>query len=176
MATIVISGQGLDGIVAQYRALPRQIDAAKRRAVSKVTRAIPGAAARMLAPVLGVAQKHIRGRLAAKVTNGEGVAWFGLNPLGVTQRGFGNLRQDKAGARAGRLAFKGAFVATMPSGHVAVFRRKGAARLPIATETIPMDTPATRAIVVAQARLAKERLAKVFGQELNYETRVKGAR
>lgn len=178
MSTIVISADGLGEVVARFGALPRKIESAKRRAINKVAKGVKSAAGKEIAGVVGVAQKVIKARIASRAAAGgrEGLVWFGLNPLSVTQSRFGNLRQAKTGARAGKLAFDGAFVASMPSGHRAVFRRYGKARLPIRTETLPLATPATQAIINAQAAKARERLAEVFAQELNYEVNVKGAR
>jgi hypothetical protein len=43
-------------------------------------------------------------------------------------------------------------------------------------ETLPLQTPAVRAIIAAQAVKARTRVAELLAQELNYEINVKGAR
>jgi len=179
MATLIIKAEGLDAVIDRFRAMPKQIERAKRRTVAKVAKSIASGAAKELAPAVGVAQKIIRRRISSKTyafgeRDTHGLVWFGLNPLGVTRRAFGTLRQTRAGAKAGQQAFAGAFVARMKSGHVAVFRRKNAARLPIRVEEVTLDTPATRAIVNAQARKARDQMAEVLARELNYEVNVRG--
>jgi hypothetical protein len=49
----------------------------------------------------------------------------------ITASKLGNMRQIRNGAKAGKLMFKGAFIATMPNGHKGIFRRKRSTSLPI---------------------------------------------
>ena len=68
-------------------------------------------------------RKAHRKRLFVRVTAGK-KGW----PLYLT----GKARQTKTGVRVSKVGLiRGAFIATMPSGHTGIFRRKGAGRLPI---------------------------------------------
>lgn len=175
---ITVSTEGLEEIIASFGALPAQIERAEVRAVNKTVDWLTRGVKRDLAASIGVAQRLLDDRVRGLKHGYHGIAagavWFGLNPVAITRRRFGTLTQTGRGARAGRLSFPGAFVATMRSGHQGVFRRVGAARLPIQEESLDIDTPAHRAILDAWAARAEERLANVLGQELNYEVNIKG--
>lgn len=175
---ITISTEGLEALVASFGALPAQIKRAERRAVNKTLAWVNRGVKRDLAARIGTAQKILdtRVRTLPYGRNGlaAGLVFFGLNPIAITKRRFGALTQTPSGARAGRLSFPGSFAARMPSGHEAVFKRRGKKRLPIDVETITVDSAATRAIISAWADKAGGRLAEVMSQELNYQVNVRG--
>lgn len=175
---ITVSTEGLEELIASFGAVPQQIERAERRAVNKTTTWLAKGVRKDLAASIGVAQRvmddRVRGLEYGYHGIPAGMVWFGLNPIAITRRRFGTLTQMAKGAKAGRLSFAGAFVARMPSGHEAVFRRDGKTRLPISEESLDIDTPAHRAIVDTWAQRAGERLETVLAQELNYEVHIKG--
>ena len=65
-------------------------------------------------------KKYVSGRVGA-----GGRVFVGLFRLEASQTHLGQLTQEKDGARGGRHFFPGAFVATMPSGFVGIFKRTG---------------------------------------------------
>lgn len=71
----------------------------------------------------------------------------------------------------GRGHVQHAFIATMKSGHKGVFKRKGSTRLPIKELHGPsLPKVFTNDVIMkAMERVAGERWAKVFQQELSYE-------
>lgn len=86
-----------------------------------------------------------------------------------------SARQNQTGVSyktsQGRQQIPHAFIATMKSGHKGVFKRKGRSRLSI-QELHGPSLPkvfTNNAIQQAILRIAKERWAKVFTQEINFE-------
>lgn len=202
MTTLVISTAGLTDVIQRFNALPAQISNAKRRAISKTAKYVSTQAGREMAGSLGVAQKALKKRIASRLAGSksdpQGLIWFGLNPIDAQLAGA--ARQTKSGVSQKGRSWPGAFMASIYSGEQKIWIRlhskhydselypygkgkgRGAidaamsGRFPVVKARIPIDTPATRAIIAAMADKAKFRLAEVMGQELNYEINVKGAR
>jgi len=144
------------------RALGRAINKTLSWALSQGLRAI----ARDSDVPLKVLRRRRRGSLhRATVRELSGVAWFGIRPIAAGY--LGTPRQTRAGARVGSHFFDKAFVATMPTGHVGIFRRQRRSRLPIKEEVVYL-TPARHAIDGVKAQLA-DRLSMTFTQEMNFE-------
>ncbi len=94
----------------------------------------------------------------------EATLWLGLNPLPLIK--FGKPRQTAQGVRVGSNVVDGTFVATMPSGHTGVYRRKTKARLPITEVTQsfePIRAPLTRAL----EQTAKQHYEQSILEQLN---------
>lgn len=126
---------------------PDAAETAMRRAITKVRRSLASRMAREQAAAHGFPVRPLR----TVRTRGKGFGpneagvWFGYNPI---QARYVGRKADMSGA-------PGAFLATMPSGHVGWFKRVGKARFPIVEldEELPMPS----AIGVAEG------LATAFG-------------
>jgi len=164
--------EGLDAVLAEFRALPKQVDRAEKRAVRKATRFLAAEVRRELAKAHGIPQKVLRQRKRIALKPNRGQVWVGTLPIAASH--LGTPRQTRSGARVGRRRYDKAFVARMRSGHVGVFRRKGKSRLPI--EEVREPLPLARAAADAALRKTESRLPVLFLQELNYEVNVRGTR
>lgn len=190
---IYVTIEGAEAVLADFVAKPGQIARASRRAVRKVTRSAGAELARALADehqlplaVFGAAGgRGRRVRLAVragrhgKLTNvragfnvddSVGTIWIGRNPVKAAY--LGTPRQTPAGARAGKHFFDRAFVATLKSGHVGIFKRTGKSRLPIESQTVRLEH--SESIIARIASGIPTRLSELLRQELNFEVNVKG--
>ena len=121
--------------------VPNQIPRVFAMALNKTATKTKGRAARLLVAAgkglkLGVVRKHITISRATRFKQSALVTFSNARiPLiNLT------ARQTRAGVTysggEGRKLMKGAFIQTMPSGHVGVFKRRGAARLPITEQFV----------------------------------------
>ena len=177
-----IAFDGLDDTLLTLQALPRQIEAASRRAVAKVTGQTRRAILQELASGAGVTQKLLVAKRRVlqslpRPHQGDrpgGSVWVGTRALQagylVTSAQRRNLllgKRVRGGARAGRHFFPGAFWAELPGGHVGIFKRRGRARLPIDEQTVPLAvSPAARVRIAGQVA---ERLTKAMQHEIRFE-------
>ncbi len=172
---IDINTAGMDTLVRRFRALPKQAERAEKRAVGKTTTKARSELVKDVARQNQITQKIIRRfRSARKISRSRltGIAWLGYRPIKASY--VGKPRQTKRGVRVRRFFFEGAFVATMPSGHTGVFKRKGKERLPIVEQVIELQRAVQSADSVRD-RMGDE-FIKRFQQELNFEVNVKGQR
>jgi hypothetical protein len=145
------------------------------RAINKTLTWAVSHGLRAIASANDVPLKALRGRRRGRKRNASrrnltGQAWFGTLP--VLASDVGKPRQTRLGARAGKHAFPGAFVATMPSGHIGIFKRRSASRLPIVEQVVQLS--AAESAIEGVARQTSTRLETVFAQEFNYEVNVRG--
>lgn len=125
----------------------------------------------------GVAQKVFARRVKRYVRVGVGASqrvFVGLFRPEASQSNLGRLTQGPTGARAGKHFFKGAFVATMPSGFVGIFRRsnRGGRRGDPDLKRIDVehvDLPSAQSIIASHERPALD----YFRRDL--ERRLQGA-
>lgn len=179
--TVNLDEQALDGVIAQYLALPQQIERASTRAIRKTTSWLASQVSREMAREHNVPLKSIlsKGQAYSRVRNftktagdeTQGVVWVGTNPIKAAY--LGALRQQKTGARAGKQFFERAFVATMKSGHRSVWLRDGKARFPISEQEHELSE--ATAVVERLSAQVPTRLTTLLNQELNYEINVRGA-
>lgn len=172
---IRVDAENLEGVQTALLTYPRQARAALRRAVNKTLGWTRTQGTRAITQEHGVPLRVMRGRrrIALHPATGDdlsGLAWFGLAPLKAVY--LGTPRQTRAGVKVGGRFFERAFISTMPSGHLGVFKRRGASRLPIVEQTVSIHSSKN-----ALRRIAGQvpgRLRTVFRQELNYAVNVRG--
>lgn len=170
--------------------LDRSLTRAKRRAVNKTARWVRTRAIREIAAANNIPQKILRGHrnpVSGKQTRGrrgrvfvsraaEGhehaSLWIGVRAVAAGY--LGTPHQFSYGAKVRGRKFKGAFVATMATGHVGIFHRKGKARLPIAEDYVQLDE--APAAVATIRRGIPAQLKKNLNHELDYELRIKRSR
>ncbi|MDW8252238.1 MAG: hypothetical protein RMJ98_23325, partial [Myxococcales bacterium] len=114
MSRIEVRVQGLDALIARFGAAPQQVRRATRSAVARTARGLRASGRRELAASLQVPQRvigdRVRLRLQMDAPQAGAVVWFGLEPLTVSRKRFGSLRQTRPGAVAAGRLFAGAFV------------------------------------------------------------------
>jgi len=154
---------------------PEQAGRALVRAINKTLTWAVSQGLRAIASANDVPLKALRGRRRGRKRNASrrnqvGTAWFGILPVRASD--VGTPRQSRLGARAGKHFFSGAFVATMPSGHIGIFKRRTQSRLPIIEQVVRLQSAETA--IDGVARQTSTRLETVFAQEFNFEVNVKG--
>lgn len=155
------------------------IPKAASRAINKTMTTVNAQAAREIKKDIGgkISISEIKASMAINKTNpkalyaalyakGRRIPIIKIDPA-AHQDGSGvNYKTGK-----GRGHIPHAFVATMRSGHRGVFKRKSSTRLPIQELHGPSIPKVfiNNVIMEAMERIAKERWAKVFQQEINFE-------
>lgn len=173
MITVDIDAAELASVQRTLNATNAQIDRASVRSVNKTLAWVRSQGGRLLAREHDVPLKTLRGRLrVGKASAGtpRGSAWFGTRPIKAVYAG--RPLESLGGTKVRGHFFPGSFVARMPSGHFGVFKRRGAARLPIDEQMIRLHQ--AEAVLQGIADRAPERLRTIYAQELNYELNVRG--
>lgn len=174
MLTVSVNLEELASVQGALRATTGQIDRAATRSLNKTLSWAGGQGRRILAQESGLPLKSLRSRVRIGKASRDtlrGSVWFGLAPVKAIYAG--SARQTRTGVSARGLSYTGAFLATMPStGHLGIFKRRGPARLPIDEQRIYLAYTAEH--LSSLGARAHERLRTIFGQEINYELRVRG--
>jgi hypothetical protein len=170
---------------AERAAIPK----ATVRALNKTGTPVQKEALRILSKDIGIAQKDVRKNLKmmrARRNNlnvlieasGRRIPLiaFDARQIGARRkgqrrrsRGRGGVTYKKQGGARGFIP--GAFIATMRSGHVGVFKRTGKARLPIKEKFGPSipHVFVKQGVNEAMLRVAKDRWPKNFEHEIQFE-------
>ncbi len=182
MTDINIEAEGIDQVARQFNAMPDQIKRATNQAVSKTAKKIQSQGIRQLAKKHEVTAKSIRSSSRAfKKVNRKyqsGSVWFGLNPLATSAVGGLKDARDYGGAFARKYFFQGHFLATMQSGHQAIWHRVPGRKMK--TKDKQAIEESTVELVHAQSVIEKlkEEHKGTFQQELfralNYQVNVRG--
>lgn len=124
----------------------REIPGAARPAINRTARSLRTRIARRVAAEAGVSVSVVRNRIQITTAKGRELAallrtrfW----PVPVIRLGARETRTGVTVRGIGKLA--GRFIATMPSGHTGVFRRRGRERLPITEEKVRLQPGASAA-------------------------------
>lgn len=176
---ITINQQGVQGALS---ATPEKVRKAEVRALKKIGQYAGSQVARGIAAAERIPLRTLTrgragkaGRLRVRVPETTAAlkaqVWIGTNPVKASY--LGKPRQTKAGARAGQHAFPGAFVATMKSGHVGIFKRAHGSRK-LDEQVIRLQS--AQSVVDKVLGPLPERHYALLMQELNYELRVRGGR
>jgi len=181
-----LQADGFRDALDELAALTPATKRASTRAQNKTLRWSRTQAASRLAKINNVPVKVMRERVRsfpAKPGKEFALLWLGVWPLPAAKAG--RLSQTRSGAKAGRHAFAGAFVATMPAGAVGVFERaiNGRRRTADRPQTSSPNLPIVPQYVqIEGAREVEQQLVSEGGrryrdlmiQELNFELNVKG--
>jgi len=157
-------------IAAALKAQPAMAQRALVRTINKVLNSVRSQGLRAIARTHDMPYSALRKRRRGAVARASrrdlsGLVWFGTAPVKASY--LGKPRESNRGARVGRHSFEGAFVATTPSGHIGIFKRRGRSRLPIAEQVVKLSA-ARAALAPIEAGVA-DQVEKVFRQELNFE-------
>lgn len=176
---IAVSSSGVEELAAELGALPDQTRRATRSAIRRTIKWAHGQARKAVAEEVGVAQKLISARVRMSSGDDWGQVWISLMPVAVKQSIFPRMRQTQAGVSVlakSRYQFGGAFIATMPSGLVGAFKRRGNRRLPIDLQKIEINTPDMMNRLQTIQSGASGRFVTDFRRELNYQVFFRGSR
>lgn len=118
-------------------AAPQKIFNAQRSAIRTTTTFTEKALKSRMAAASGLPSTVFKTvRILKKVSDQRGIVWLGFNP--VKAKYAGKLSQEPGGAMAGQYYWPGGFVAKMKSGHLSIFKRQGAKRLPLIEQTVEL--------------------------------------
>lgn len=152
---------------ADMRAELRLQERAAVDAINRVARGVRTRSARAIAHGRGLPVRLVNARVRIrKATRArpEARVWIGTYAIKLSR--IGKPRQTKKGATAGkRPIIPSAFVATMPSGHTGVFKRRGGARLPIDEQQVQL-MPAAEQVLRLQMAAAKPLVQREFARRL----------
>ncbi len=149
----------------------RQIKTAAIRALNKTARWMRTHIARQTAQSLNVRVGAIRKDLIilrAKGNNPNAGVALGKTSGVIKATELGSPRQNKQGTRVGKRQFDKTFIATMPSGHRGVFRRKGKSRLPIQEVQLVTTGRIASVMETLANKQAMSRFETLFEHELKY--------
>lgn len=152
-------------------ATEKQLKVALVRALNKTARWMRIQIARDCADELKVRVKDINaGLITLKASASSPQSGVGLKPsAGVIKASqLGSAQQNSGGVRAGRHDWPHAFIASMPSGHRGVFRRRGPSRLPISEVQLVVTGRMAKIMERLSQGPAMQRFENIFERELCY--------
>lgn len=126
-----------DGVARTLNTVPALFNRAARSTVLRMAQRVEKGIEQRIATELALPKAGIgRYRVKSKRKGNVGLVWAGYNPVKAAYAG--RLRQHDWGASAGQYLFPGGFIATMPSRHRGIFKRKSDRSLPIQEMTVSM--------------------------------------
>lgn len=157
---------GIDELSRHFAHLPGVVAKAEYRAFKRTSDWAKSQGAKSMSRESRLTQKVLKARHRAQAYQSDGFArvWFGVDPIKAVYTG--KLKQQKRGIKVGKFTFKGAFVATMKSGHTGIFMRQGKSRLPIIEQFINVILPEEEFNRIAQE--SESKLLNQFHHELEY--------
>jgi hypothetical protein len=153
-----------------------QVRTASMRAINKTALWVQSKTAREISEQKKIQLKLIRQKLKVVKSNRQALRAFVIaNLYGIKASKLGPIRQNASGASVGKHQFPGAFVARMPktgggpsAGHVGVFKRKTAKRLPIQEQYVQLNPEGTQIIQQTIENEASHIFRKYFDHEISY--------
>lgn len=163
----------IDQIIAAMRGTESQVQLAAMRALNKTALWLKSKSVKEISAQKKLQQKIIRDRLnVIKASTSSLKALVVASLYGIKASLIGNMRQTSTGAKAGKSQFTGAFVATMPTGHRGIFKRKTKSRLPIREVVLPLEPVASNIIKGFVDSGAGEKFIQYFRHELGFILKV----
>lgn len=159
----------IDQIIRQMRGTESQVQVAAMRALNKTALWLKSQSVKEISTQKKLQQKIIRDRLnIIKASKSSLKALVVASLYGIKASLIGNMRQTSTSAKAGKMEFKGAFVATMPTGHRGIFKRKRASRLPIREVVLPLEPVASNIIKGLVDSGTADKFIQYFRHELGF--------
>ncbi|SKA70828.1 hypothetical protein [Desulfobaculum bizertense] len=153
-------------LALEFAATEKQIQAASRRAVSKLGRWMRSAILRESSRDTGMPRKALKGRL--KMSEDRVAAstrvWVGRNAIPLSAL---NPRQTRSGVTAGPVQRRHAFM--LPGRRGPVFKREGRSRLPISVQYEDISKDIERVLQTEIYAEAERKFLHFFRQELRWE-------
>lgn len=156
-------------IKERYEELPRALEKASMRALTKTVTWLKGRASKEISQKTRIQLKVIRNRMIIlkdfkRVLRRE----LRINRLGVPAIKAGRAFQTKTGVQVGKHFFKSAFIATMKNKHKGVFQRVDKERLPIEEKRIMIDRDAYEILENLLENEIPKQFEKYFDHEFEY--------
>jgi len=167
--TLDFDKQDYANMVGALGIADERIHAAAYRTVYKTAKWVNTQFSRALSKETKVAAKFFKKRLRIYRDDPRALkakVWMGLFKIRASM--LGNPQQTRAGVTVGRHRFPGSFVATMPSGHKGVFKRRGKARLKIDEQQLDISEQASKVYREMDLKI-EDRFLVLMEQEVNYE-------
>jgi len=169
--TDVILQEMMEGVTAT----PAKLQKAYKRAIRKMVRWLQRQVLQAASQATTIGQKWWRDNLRVYVHFGKatGGVWIGLNPIRVSRLGRVHWTRRMAGARVGRRSYPGTFAAKTRTGHLGVWQRRSASRLPIDEQYEAVYPP----ILARMERIEDEaqvRFERLLRQEIQYALAIEG--
>jgi len=167
--TVQLDDQDFADMVRALDLTEKQLYAAAYRAIRKTVSWVRTHLAKTLSKELQIVQKVIRQRLRVYMQDRralQGKVWMGMYNIRASR--LGKARQTRTGVSVGRHRFPGSFIATMPTGHTDVFKRRGKARLHIDIQELDISEQAKKVMEEMDLKV-EARFQEVLEQEVNYE-------
>lgn len=178
--------------------MPRQLELARARALRKTSSWLRGQVRKSAAKSLKIPQKSIADRFFLdRVRPGDIEATLWIGTWNVSPYSLGRPVQNKAGVRAGRRGYRGAFLGEIYSGREGVWIRKRSKhydpelyptvrkrstggvppelrhRFPVVRAAVKIDKILEQ-VIKRDWREIEERFQRTLRQEINYEVNVRG--
>ncbi len=176
MATYLnIDGDRLELIAADFAGTEKQIDAACRRAVSKLARHLKTVTLRGVSQITGIKQSVLRKRLFISFAGGRKTArlWFGLYAVPLREM---NPTQTATGVKAGKIERQHAFIGNR-KGKQEVYRRVKIQktgsdnRLPITIQNAKIDQAVNHVIEADVLKVFESKFYTFFEREMRWESK-----
>jgi hypothetical protein len=161
-------------MVEAIGATESQVRTAAMRAINKTALWMQSKSAREISEQKKIQLKLIRQKLKVVKSNRQSLRAFVIaNLYGIKASKLGISRQNATGASVGKHQFPGAFVARMPrTGHVGIYKRKTAKRLPIQEQYVQLNPEASQIIQQTIENEASHIFRKYFDHEVEYAARL----
>jgi hypothetical protein len=173
MKTLSIESQ-IENVVGSINLLPEQVGQAAVFALNRTAEWMKGQVSKEVSAERRIKLKAIRDRILISRANKKKLqSLLNCNFRGIRARDLGSMRQTPAGAVAGGILFRGAFIATLrKKNKPGIYRRKGKERFPVKSVTIPIFDDAVKII----ERLCDDEARDVFERRFRHEiNRLTGA-
>lgn len=146
------------------------------RAINKTVRWLRPTVARSVAQDLKIKVGLVRNTLqtiSAKRTDLNATVGLPKRAGVIKAIDLGNARQTNRGVTSGKRQWDGAFIATMPTGHKGIFKRKGKSRLPINEIHLVITGRLADAMEEIERGSGLRQFKILFDRELRFLTRAK---
>lgn len=168
MLNLQIDPREVDLIIKEFDATEKDVYAAFKSSLNRTARWLKTRAAREMRESVKVKAALLRRRLKIarvnKTSDGWGVKlWLGLNPISYHEL---NPKQNAVGVKAGAHQIEHAFIAKG-----VVFKRKGAARLPIEKQYLEIKNQGEKALESSFVDEWQEVFFKEFARYLEMRAR-----
>jgi hypothetical protein len=168
MRTVSVDTQ-IEKIVGSINALPEQVSRAAIFALNRTAEWMKGQVSKELSAEKRLKLKLIRDRIAiARAGRKNLQSLLHCNFHGILARDLGSMRQTPVGAKAGGQLFPGSFIASLkPGAKAGIYRRKGKARFPVKSVTIPIFDEAMKIVEELVGDEARSVFEKRFKHEIS---------
>ena len=159
-----------DRAIEAIGATEQQVRTAAMRAINKTALWVQSKSAREISEQRKIQLKLIRQKLKVAKSNRQILKAFVMaNLYGIKASKLGIPRQNASGSSVGNRQFPGAFVAKMPKfGHIGIYKRKTAKRLPIQEQYVQLNPEASEIIRKNIENEASQVFMKNFDHEFEY--------